>query len=83
MTADFQASGRIHSTVQQMLRAEPIEGSQVGQLTAEGPQQSLVSDLVNAVALAYRQQVLDGFLDRVTTTYEDAEPLFREEVWET
>ena len=69
--------------VQQMLRAEPIEGTQVVQLTAEGPQQSLVSELVNAVALAYRQQVLEGFKNRATTTYEDVRAeakLLREEV---
>jgi len=69
--------------VQRMLRAEPIEGTQVVQLTAEGPQQSLVSELVNAVAAAYRRHVLDEFKNSATTTYEDVRAeadLLRQEV---
>ena len=57
--------------VQRMLRAEPVEGTQVVQLSAEGSQQALVSELVNTVAEAYRQHVADSFQDSAASTNAD------------
>ncbi|HXJ02438.1 MAG TPA: tyrosine-type recombinase/integrase [Micropepsaceae bacterium] len=57
--------------VQRMLRPEPVEGTQVVQLFAEGTQQALVSDLVNGVAAVYRERVSDSFKERTASTSAD------------
>ena len=57
--------------VQRMLHADPVEGTQVVQLVAEGPQQGLVSDLVNTVAEVYRERVADSYKERAASTSAD------------
>jgi uncharacterized protein involved in exopolysaccharide biosynthesis len=57
--------------VQRMLRAIPLKDTQVVQLSAEGPQQTLVSELVNTVAMVYEQHVTDAYKDRAASTYTD------------
>ena len=57
--------------VQRMLRAEPVEGTQVVQLSAEGTQRNFLSRLVNTVADAYRGRVADTYKSRATGTYAD------------
>ncbi len=54
--------------IQRMLRAEPIEGTQIVQLSAEGPQQEFVPRLVNTVAEAYRQHVADAYRSLAAST---------------
>jgi uncharacterized protein involved in exopolysaccharide biosynthesis len=54
---------------QQMLYAEPIEGTQIVELSATGPQQQFVPRLVNTVADAYRQHVADAYKGLATSTY--------------
>jgi uncharacterized protein involved in exopolysaccharide biosynthesis len=57
------------TSAQRMLRAEPVEGTQVVQLSAEGRQPEFVARLVNIVAEAYRQHVADAYKGLATNTY--------------
>ncbi len=56
-------------SAQQMLRAEPDEGTQIVELSAEGPQRDFLPRLVNTVAEAYRQHVADAYKGIATSTY--------------
>ena len=56
------------ASVQQMLHAEPIEGTQIVQLAAVGPQPEFGPRLVNTVALAYRQHVADAYKSLAAST---------------
>jgi succinoglycan biosynthesis transport protein ExoP len=53
---------------QRMLHAVPVEGTQIVQLSGEGPQQSLVSLLVNTVAEVYREQLADTYKNQAAST---------------
>lgn len=53
---------------QQMLHAEPIEGTQIVQLAAVGPQPEFGARLVNTVAQAYRQHVADAYKSLAVST---------------
>jgi uncharacterized protein involved in exopolysaccharide biosynthesis len=55
--------------MQRMLHAEPIAGTQVVELSAEGRQQDLVARLVNTVVEAYRQHVADVYKGSASSTY--------------
>ena len=57
------------ASAQQMLRAEPIQGTQIVQLSAEGRQQEFVPRLVNAVVEAYRQHVADVYKGFAANTF--------------
>jgi len=57
------------TSVQGMLRAEPIEGTHVVQLSAEGRQPEFIPRLVNTVAEAYRQHISDAYRGLATNTY--------------
>jgi uncharacterized protein involved in exopolysaccharide biosynthesis len=57
--------------VQRMLQAEPVEQTQVVELSAEGPQQNFVWQLVNTVAAAYRDRVLDTYKQRTFGIYDE------------
>jgi polysaccharide biosynthesis transport protein len=57
------------TSVQRMLRAEPVEGTQVVQLSAEGREPEFVPRLVNTVAEAYRQHVAEAYKGFATNTY--------------
>lgn len=59
------------AAAQRMLHAEPIEGTQIVQLSAIGPQQQFVPRLVNRVAAAYRQHVADAYKGLATNTYDE------------
>jgi hypothetical protein len=54
-----------------MLRADPVEGTQVVELSAEGRQQDFLPRLVNTIAEAYRQHVTDAYKGTASST--DAE----------
>ena len=58
-------------SLQGMLRAEPVEGTQVVDLSAEGRQRDFLPRLVNTVAEAYRQHVTDAYKGTASST--DAE----------
>ncbi len=57
------------TTAQRMLHAEPVEGTQVVQLSAEGREPEFVPRLVNTVAEAYRQHIADAYKGIATSTY--------------
>jgi uncharacterized protein involved in exopolysaccharide biosynthesis len=57
--------------VQKMLQTEPLKDTQVVQLAAEDGHQTLVSDIVNAVAEVYGQEVADAYKARTARTYSD------------
>ena len=48
-------------TIQSMLHATPIDGTQIVELSAEGRQKELLAPVINAVVNAYRQHVIDAF----------------------
>jgi polysaccharide biosynthesis transport protein len=54
--------------VQRMLRAVPVEGTQVVQLSAESSHQELVADLVNTIAAVYREQIAGAYKEQVANT---------------
>jgi polysaccharide biosynthesis transport protein len=54
---------------QGMLRAEPVEGTQVVQLSAEGRQQAFLPRLVNTIVEAYQQHVANAYKGIATSTY--------------
>ena len=54
--------------VQRMLHADPVEGTQIVQLSATGGDRQFVAPLVNAVTEAYRQHVADAFQGRAMIT---------------
>jgi uncharacterized protein involved in exopolysaccharide biosynthesis len=56
------------ASVQQMLRAEPIEGTQIVQLSAVGPEPEFEPRLVNTVAKVYRQHVADAYKSLAAST---------------
>jgi polysaccharide biosynthesis transport protein len=57
------------TAAQAMLHAEPIAGTQIVELSATGPHQRLVSQLVNTIAEAYQQHVADAYKGSATHTY--------------
>ena len=57
------------ASAQRMLRAEPVEGTQVVQLSAEGREPKFVPRLVNTVAEAYGQHVADAYKGLASNTY--------------
>ena len=57
------------TSAQRMLRAEPVEGTQVVQLSADGREREFVPRLVNTVAEAYRRHVADAYNGLATNTY--------------
>ena len=59
------------ATAQRMLRAEPVEGTQVVQLSAEGREPEFVPRLVNTVAEAYQQHIVDAYKGVATNTYSE------------
>ena len=59
------------AATQQMLHAEPIEGTQIVQLSATGPQQQFGPRLVNTVVDAYRRHVDNAYKGLATNTYGD------------
>lgn len=59
------------ASAQRMLHTEPVEGTQVVQLSAEGPQPEFVTRLVNTVTEAYRNHVADSYKGLATTTYSE------------
>ena len=56
-----------------MLRAEPVEGTQIVELSAEGARQDFLPRLVNTVAEAYRQHVADAYKRIATSTYAEVD----------
>ena len=60
-------------SAQRMLRAEPVEGTQIVELSAEGPQRDFLPRLVNTVAEAYRQHVADAYKGIATSTYAEVD----------
>ena len=56
-------------SAQRMLRAEPIEGTQVVELSAEGRQRDFLPRLVNTIVQAYQQHVADVYKGLATSTY--------------
>ena len=57
--------------VQGMLRADPVEGTEIVQLAGFAANPDFASDLVNAVASTYRREVEDKFRTRAAQTYAD------------
>ena len=57
------------AAIQRMLSAEPVEGTQIVQLSATGARQQFVPRLVNAVTDAYRQHVADAYKRLAASTY--------------
>ncbi len=57
--------------VQRMLRAEPVDGTQIVQLSAASPWKMLVSDLVNTIGEVYRERVAESYKNRAASTYAD------------
>ena len=57
------------ASAQRMLRAEPVEGTQVVQLSAEGREPEFVPRLVNTVTETYRQHVTNAYKGLATNTY--------------
>ena len=57
------------AAMQQMLRADPVAGTQIVELSAEGREPALVAPLVNSVIDAYRQHVADVYKGSATSTY--------------
>ena len=55
--------------MQGMLQAEPVEGTQVVQLSAVGPEQAFVWQLVNTVAQVYRDRVVQSYQEHASSTY--------------
>lgn len=58
-------------TAQQLLRAEPVEQTQVVQLSAEGPQKDVLWRLVNAVADTYRDHTAQQYALQISGNYDD------------
>ncbi len=59
------------SAIQGMVHAQPIVGTQVVELSAEGRYQGLVAPLVNSVVDAYRRHVADVYKGTASSTYSD------------
>jgi polysaccharide biosynthesis transport protein len=57
--------------MQQMLHVEPIPGTQLVELVAEGPQQQFVPRLTNSVIDAYRQHIAEAYKAHAFATYDD------------
>ena len=60
-------------SAQDMLRAEPVAGTQVVELSAEGPQPDFVPRLVNTVAEAYQQHVADAYKGTASSAYAEVD----------
>jgi uncharacterized protein involved in exopolysaccharide biosynthesis len=59
------------SGMQRILRAEPIPGTQIVELTADSHQQALVAPLVNTVIDVYREQRAAAYQGSATSSYSD------------
>ena len=59
------------SEMQRIIRAEPIAGTQIVELTAESRQQSLVAPLVNTVIDVYRELVTAAYRGSAISSYSD------------
>jgi uncharacterized protein involved in exopolysaccharide biosynthesis len=57
------------ASAQRMLHTEPVEGTQVVQLSAEGAQPEFVTRLVNTVTEAYRDHIADSYKGLAASTY--------------
>ncbi len=57
--------------LQQLVRAAPVEHTQVVELSAEGPQKDLLWRLVNAVTDAYRARTGQRYRDQIAGNYSD------------
>ncbi len=58
-------------TMQQMLHVEPIAGTQIVELVAEGQSLEFLPRLANTVIDAYRQYIADAYKAQASTTYGD------------
>ena len=58
-------------TAQGLLRAEPIEHTQIVELSAEGPQKDALWRLVNVVADVYRERSAEQYRRQVSGSYDD------------
>ncbi len=56
---------------QQLLHAQPVEHTQIVELSAEGPQRDLLWRLVNAVTDAYREQTAGRYEQHLSGNYDD------------
>ena len=59
------------TSAQRMLHTEPVEGTQVLELSAEGPQPEFVARLLNTVTEAYRNHIADSYKGLASTTYSE------------
>lgn len=57
--------------MQRMLHAEPVAGTQVVELSAEGRRQDLNARLVNTVVAAYREHVAQVYRGSASSTYRE------------
>ena len=57
--------------IQRSMRAEPIPGTQIVELTADSHQQGLVAPLVNTVIDAYREQTAAVYRGSAVSSYSD------------
>ncbi len=68
-TPDFGADPV--AEIQRSMRAEPIPGTQIVELTADSHQQGLVAPLVNTVIDAYREQTAAVYRGSAVSSYSD------------
>jgi len=59
------------SEMQRIMRAEPIAGTQIVELTADSRQQALVAPLVNTVIDVYREQIAAAYRGSAISSYSD------------
>jgi len=57
--------------MQRIIRAEPVPGTQIVELTADSRQQALVAPLVNTVVDVYREQATASYRGSAISTYSD------------
>ena len=59
------------SEMQRIVRAEPVPGTQIVELTAESRRQALVAPLINTVIDVYREQIAAAYRSSAVTSYSD------------
>jgi polysaccharide biosynthesis transport protein len=57
--------------IQRIIRAEPIPGTQIVELTADSRQQALVAPLINTVIELYREQMATAYRGSAISSYSD------------
>jgi succinoglycan biosynthesis transport protein ExoP len=57
--------------MQRLIRAEPIPGTQIVELTADSRQQALVAPLLNTVVEVYREEIAAVYRDSAISSYND------------